>query len=87
MGSKPIEWSAIRDEHDRAILKDMYEAAQKGKVLHKLRFVKDLMDPLVREIAPHVEHKHSTRSFLRTLMRVRFLAEHGFEDFLRFNGY
>jgi len=45
MGSKPIEWGAIRDEHDRAMIKDMYEAAQKGKVLHKLQRVKDLMDP------------------------------------------
>ena len=86
MGSKPIEWSAIRDAHDRAIIKDMHEAAQKGKVLHKLQRVKDLMEPLVSEIAPHVRQQHSARSFLRTLMRVRFLAEHGLEDFLAFNG-
>jgi hypothetical protein len=85
--SATFEWSAIRDEHDRMMMKDLYEAAQKAGALHKLAGIQNLSDPVVDEIHKHMQFEgHSGASFGCTISQVQYVLEHGFNAFLRARG-
>jgi len=87
VSKETIEWSAIQDEHDRVMIKDLYEAAEKADALHKLAGIRDLTDPVVGEINEHVQYEgHSGFSFAWTLRQVQYLVENGFSNFLGARG-
>jgi hypothetical protein len=87
VSTETIEWSAIQNEHDRMMIKDLYEAAEKANALHKLAGIRNLMDPVVGEINEHVQYNgHSGFSFSWTLRQVQYLVENGFSNFLGSRG-
>ena len=87
VSKETIEWSAIQNERDRMMIKDLYEAAEKANALHKLAGIKNLTEPVVGEINEHLQYEgHSGYSFAWTLRQVQYLVENGFSNFLGARG-
>jgi len=85
--SATFDWSAIRDEHERTMIRDLYEAAEKAGALHKMGAIWGVSHPLVDEIHKHMQFEgHSGASFGCTISQVKYLVEHGFNAFLRARG-
>jgi hypothetical protein len=83
VSKETIDWSAIQNEHDRMLIKDLYEAAEKANALDKLAGIRNLADPVVGEINEHLQYNgHSGFSFAWTLRQVQYLVENGFSNFL-----
>lgn len=85
MSEQDIDWLRIKNPHDRMMIKDFYEAAEKAGVLHLFKTPISFsgFNPELRVIDEHLKFDgHSGTSYVITMHQVHYIVRNGFNAFI-----